>query len=78
MKNSQIIKLLRTFDPKEIRRFSEFISSPYFNKNKNVIKLYEVIRKAYPDFEQEKFTKENVFSKIFPGKKYIMTILSGF
>jgi len=70
MKNSQIINLLKTFDPKEIKRFREFISSPYFNKNKNVIKLYEVIRKAYPDFEQEKFTKEFVFSKIFPGKKF--------
>ena len=70
MKNSQLIKLLKTFNPEEIKRFREFISSPYYNKNKNVSKLYEVIRKAYPDFEQEKFTKENIFSKIFPGEKF--------
>jgi len=68
MENSQLIKLLKTFDTKEIKRFSEFISSPYFNKNKNVIKLYEVVIKAYPDFE--KITRENIFFKLFPGKKY--------
>jgi len=68
MKNSQLITLLKTFSPKEIKNFSEFISSSYFNKNKNVIKLYEILKKAYPDFE--KLTKENSFSKIFPGKKY--------
>jgi len=70
MKNSQLIKLLKTFSPKEIKRFSEFISSPYFNKNKNVIKLFEVVIKAYPDFKQEKITRENIFLKLFPGKKY--------
>ena len=68
MQNSQLIKLLKTFTPTEINKFREFITSPYFNKNKNVIKLYEILKKAYPDFE--KLTKENLYSKIFPGKKY--------
>lgn len=70
MKNNQLIKLLKTFNSKEIKKFSEFISSPYFNKNKNVIKLYDVIKKAHPGFEQENLTKENLFSSIFPEKKY--------
>jgi hypothetical protein len=68
MKNNHLIKLLKTFNPKEIKKFSEFITSPYFNKNMNVIKLFELLRKAYPDFE--KLTKENIFAKIFPEKKY--------
>ena len=68
MKNIQLIKLLKTFTPKEIKKFSEFISSPYFNKNKNVIKLFEILRKTYPDFD--KLTKENIYTKIFLGKKY--------
>jgi len=50
MKNSQLIKLLKTFSLKEIKKFGELISSPYFNTNRNVIKLYEIIRTAYPDF----------------------------
>ena len=70
MKNSQLIKLLKTFNPKDIIKFSEFITSPFFNKNTNVIKLYDAIRKAYPNFEQEKLTKENLFSSIFPGRKF--------
>jgi len=69
MKNLHLIKLLKTFTPEEIKKFSEFISSPYFNKNKNVIKLYEILKKAYPNFD--KLTKENIYSEIFPGKKYM-------
>jgi len=70
MKNSQLIKLLKTFTLKEIEKFSEYLSSPYFNKNKNISKLYNAIRKAYPDFEQEKLTKENLFGRVSPGRKY--------
>lgn len=70
MKSNQLIKLLKTFTPKEIKKFSEFISSPYFNTNRNVIKLFDIIKKDYPDFKQEKVTKENIFSKLFPGEKY--------
>jgi len=70
MKNSQLIKLLKTFTSKEIIQFGEFISSPYFNKKKNIIKLYKEIKKAYPKFEQGNLTKEKLFSSIYPGRKY--------
>ena len=70
MKNNQFIKLLKTFTPKEVKKFGVFIESPYFNTNKNVIKLYEIIRKAYPGFQQESIKKEYLFSKLFPGKIY--------
>ena len=68
MKNSQLIKLLKTFTPEEIKKFSEFLISPYFNKSKKIVKLFKLMRKDYPDFN--KLTKENLYSKIFPGEKF--------
>ena len=70
MIKSSLIEAFKTFSPKEIKEFAEFVSSPFFNKNINVIKLFELIRKNYPEFESAKIEKEKIFSKLFPGKPY--------
>lgn len=70
MHGSTVIKLLSSFSQKEIKEFGEFLRSPYFNKRKAVIKLFDLISKAYPSFESEAISKEKLFTKLFPGKKY--------
>jgi hypothetical protein len=70
MNRSGLIEVLRTLTPKELREFSEFVNSPFFNKNVNVTKLFELLRKAYPEFENEKIDKTRIFKKLFPGKVY--------
>lgn len=70
MYNNNLIVLLRTFSKKEIREFSEFLSSSYYNKRKAVKKLYELLIKYYPDFGEEKVSKVKIFGGLFPGKKY--------
>jgi hypothetical protein len=70
MNKSILIDLLSKFTPKEIREFGEYVHSPFFNKNESVIKLFEYIRKHYPDFDNVKLKKESVFEKIFPNIAY--------
>lgn len=70
MQKSNLIEAFRSFTPQEIKEFTEFVTSPFFNKNVNVIKLFDVIKKNYPEFDEEKIEKEKVFKKIFPGKPY--------
>jgi len=70
LNKSSLIEALKTFTPREMKEFSEFVSSPFFNKNVNVIKLFELIKKNYPEFEPIKIGKEKVFAKIFPGKPF--------
>lgn len=53
-----------------MKEFSEFVSSPFFNKNVNVAKLFDIIRKNYPEFDETKIEKEKVFSRLFPGKPF--------
>lgn len=70
MKNTKLINLLRTFNAAEIRKFRDFVNSPYFNKNKNIISLYNEIHNFYPEFDAEKLNEEILFEKIFNGEKY--------
>jgi hypothetical protein len=70
MKNSHLVEILKTLNEREIKELSEFIRSPFFNKNKSVISLFDYLKKYYPEFPEEKVEKEIVYTKIFEGAKY--------
>ena len=70
MENTKLIKILKTFSREDIKRFGDFVSSPFFNKIKNLISLFEAIKPFYPELSGEEFTKKNLFKIIFPGEPY--------
>jgi len=70
MTKSKLIQLLRTFTKEEFRSFGKFVRSPFFYKDKAVIKLYNSIKTFYPEFNNERFTKQLLFEKMYPLKKY--------
>lgn len=70
MKNTKLISLLKTFSKEEIKRFRDFVYSPYFNKNKNVQRLNDVLTKFYPEYNSALPDEENIFKEIFPGEKF--------
>ncbi len=70
MKNSKLTSLLSKLSPKEFKEFGKFIKSPYFNTNVNIVKFYDLIAKHFPDFANEKLTRENIYFHIYPGEKY--------
>lgn len=71
---SNLIKIISTFSKKELVDFEKFVSSPYFNNQSTLVRLFNEIKNYYPDFNSEKFTKEYLFSKINPDKKYNDTL----
>ena len=70
MLKSSLLEIIRTFTPKVLINFEDFVNSPYFNKNINVINLFAEIKKYAPEFNQENLEKEKVWGKIFPAKEY--------
>jgi hypothetical protein len=70
MQRTVLFDLIRTFSKKEMKEFEDFVNSPFFNKNEKVIKLFNVIKKAYPDFDHPSLEKEKVYGKIFHGEEY--------
>lgn len=67
MLNSKVIDILKTFSNVEIKRFSEFLISPFLNKNKKAVSLFELLSKYHPGYENKNLTKEKLFAKLFPG-----------
>lgn len=70
MEDSKLIELLKTFSAKELREFNEFVQSPFFNKNSELIRFYEHLRTLAPAFSSPKVTKEAVFKALYPKQKY--------
>lgn len=75
MIKSKLILLLQTFSKQEFRYLGDFVNSPYFNKEKVLMELYNILKKHYPDFSPEGFTREIIYESLFPGKKFNDAIL---
>ena len=70
MVNSKLIELIKTLEASELKRFIEFVSSPYYNKDKEITKLADYIVKFFPDFSDKKIEKNAAYSELFPRRKY--------
>lgn len=61
--------------------FRKFVASPYFNLGRSYESLVNILVKFYPEFESEELIKQNIYHKLYPGKKFkesvINTVLSG-
>lgn len=73
MKNTKLIVLLKKLSSKELRKFQEYVMSPFFNKNKKVQHLVNIIVPALvntSDLESEILEKRKVFRKIYMTQQY--------
>jgi hypothetical protein len=66
MRESKLTELLKGISPAEFKRFGEFLNSPFHNKSKKVLQLYDVINENFDEFDANKVTKEEISRKIFP------------
>ncbi len=70
MENSKLIMLLRTFTKDEFEEFEDFVNSPFHNRHQPVVNFYNVIKEHYPEFRDDKLSKENIFIKLYKNKIY--------
>lgn len=64
------IDIIKTFSPNELNEFARYLESPYFNRRKKLVELYNIIRNYFPLFTDENFTRERIFSKLYPSEKF--------
>ena len=70
MDNSKLINMLRTFTVSELREFKKFVASPYYNKNEELVLLYDYLKKIAPKFPLKKIQRKVVYQAIFPRNAY--------
>ena len=71
--SSKFIKIIRTFNVEELKDFEMWLNSPWANSNKALVPLLQKLKPYYPDFNKGKLTKEKLFKKILPNRKYSLS-----
>jgi len=69
LQKSKFISLFRQLSAKEIKKFSEFVQSPIFNKNQKLIKLTNIVLKYAPEYQHSALSKERVFKSVWGNSK---------
>ena len=67
---SKYFRLIKTFTLEDQKSYESWLNSPWCNTNKTLIRLFEKVKKYYPNFDDPKLTKEKLFKKILPNGKY--------
>jgi hypothetical protein len=62
------INILSKLNKKEVIRFKNFIKSPYFNRHRIIIPLFNELIKYYPSFNSAKLAKEKLRYLVSPSR----------
>jgi len=69
MLKSKLIDRLRLLKREELRDFSKFLDSPYYNNNEKVVRLYDYLKIYHPAFESSELERDYVARQVFPEWK---------
>ncbi len=58
------LKILKAFNEEDVKKFTLFLESPYFNHSKKVARLYKILKQFHPDYSSQKFTNRYLKKKI--------------
>ena len=70
MIKSNLIDILKTFSPAEMKELRDFAGSSFYNTNPNVVKLFNILRQYHPRYISKNLDKKKIFPKIYAGEKY--------
>ena len=77
-----MLEFLNSIRGKDLDEFGEFINSPYFNKSKSIIRLFNYLKTIHPSISSEHTSAKkislNVFSQRKTGADNIRKLLSEF
>lgn len=71
MKQSKLIKLLKSIPSKDLNRLQTFVRSPYFNTNDNLMELLDYLLLFAPKFQSDSLTIHGAYIYIFKDNKSI-------
>lgn len=69
LQSNKVYQVLCQLGPTELKRFSKYLQSPYFNQSKILNKLYENLLR-FAETSKEGFDRHEIWKKMFPNENY--------
>lgn len=67
LKSTKLIILIQSLSREELNDWRKYLSASLFNTDRNLLRFHQALSKHYPGFDSLKFTKEKMFSAVFPN-----------
>ncbi len=71
MKKTKLIALLQALNKDEIKELSKFLESQSIKKTGSIYRLYQLLKKYHPEFEDISISKEKIQRKLFKDVKNV-------
>lgn len=82
MRESKLTEMVKGITPVEFKKFGEFLNSPFHNKSRKLIQLYELINFNFDGFDANIIPNEKIAKAIFNGEgdkdQNVRTLISSF
>lgn len=66
----QLLEILKTFSDHEKKKFGKFLCSPYFTNSPKILKLFRILKKYHPTYDNPRLTKHYIHKKLDYGLPY--------
>jgi len=70
MLSNSTVEILKRLSLPELKRFGDFINSPYHNSTSSLEIIYKIVLKSRPDYTSPSLQYKNMWKKIFPSEEY--------
>ena len=68
--NSLLFTALQTLDKQGVKRFELYLNSPFFNKNKELIGFWELLKARIGTSPKSPINKNELFTSLYPGEQF--------
>jgi len=66
----KVLDIFRTFSEYDIKAFSKFLNSPFFNESEKLIRLFNILISFYPSFNSNLLTDKKISENLSPNLAY--------
>lgn len=70
MNNSKIVQVIKTFSPNEVKGLEKFLKFKFGGTDNINYKIFSELKKGYPDFKSDKFSKNKFFARVYRNKPF--------
>lgn len=75
MQQFRVIEVFSTFSKDDVKKFSEYLNSPFFNKSAKLIRLYESLIVFHPEFNSKHLNEKRIFKLVNPDLSFNISTL---
>lgn len=70
MYKSKLLNILDKISMRELKKFGDYVISPFFNKNEKVISLFELLAAIAPNYTEKNVERTLIFEQLFPKETF--------